>query len=98
MANYYAVTFNFGAKPVPNARIEKLFNPLKDWLRFSVHSWLVYTDVPANEIRDMINKEFADDDPNVMVLRVDLSEWAVYAQEVTRNWLNRERDGTSPGR
>lgn len=98
MSEYYVVIFNFKTRSsIPIAKIKGVLEGLKDWLRFSPEAWIVYTALSPAELRARLKGAVAEEDPSILVIKADLSEWAAYATTVPRDWLKRNRDDDGPG-
>lgn len=91
MAEYYACMINDSGATVSATDIEEVFNSLKDWLRFSRHAYLVYTDVKPSVLRARLRERFAEQDPSILVIKADPSVWSAYAKDLPRIWLRKER-------
>jgi hypothetical protein len=91
MARHFVVLLNYGVKPVASEKVQAVLDSTKDWLRFSPQGWLVYTNLTAGILRDRLKAALAVENPNIVVVTSDMEDWAVYAQQVTREWLQRER-------
>jgi hypothetical protein len=98
MAGYLAVLFNFSASSgFPVEKIKSELDKCKDWLRVGRDSWLVYTDLSPTNLRDRLRKLLEEEDPTIVVLRVDLSGWSAYAKTMPREWLKKKRSSDKEG-
>ena len=96
MAGHHVVLLNFPGE-VPTEKLNKFFNNLKDWLRFSPESWLVYTALSASELRDRLHEEFKTEDPSILILPTTLDGWAAFAKVLPREWIKTTREASASG-
>lgn len=69
--NTLVVTLNCAIRPVPTAQIEQILNGAKDWLRFSVDSYFIKTELGNEEWYRRIRAVLHPED---LVLVVDTVE------------------------
>lgn len=96
-AQYYIVLIGPELKSNNTRKVKEVMNDLKDWLYFPPNSWIVYTGLDASVLRERLKKALAEEDPSIMVLRMEIEGWSAYSKQMSRNWLKEKRDPSIPG-
>jgi len=91
----FFVTVNCDSRPIPNQQIESVLYGAKDWLRWSPDTYLIRTNLDAEEWFQRVRKVL-DPKDNIFVVAVDLTQKAGWMTNLAINWVVRD-EAALPG-
>jgi hypothetical protein len=91
MARFLQLTIKLDTTPLDPAQVEKILDSQAvDWLRYAPNCWVLYTSDTATVWRDRFLEKLGKG-CSIFLFNIDMSQWAVWSSEFTRNWLTRKR-------
>ena len=91
-ANARFLHVGIGSVNPPNTALEKTFSTAMDWIRYSTHSWILYTNVELDVWRDRIrNTEGIQASDSFFLSEFSEGEYSGYQQEAVWKWLGKPR-------
>ena len=92
----YLVGFTWIKSPIKTEGLEPVFSGLGDWLRFSAHSWLVFTEHPAQVIYEQLRTHMHTED-SVLIVEVNPGNHFGWEPKWIWDWLNAKQAILSAG-
>jgi hypothetical protein len=85
------VGLSFDKEP-PEAELEGLFSKAKDWVRYDMHCWILYTSTELDTWRDRIRKLPSIKETDAFFLcEFGPGEYSGYQHKMVWDWLGKAR-------
>jgi hypothetical protein len=84
------VGFHFEDGDPPLEELEKTFDKSADWIRYGLHSWILYTGLGLDDWRDRIHNTPGVDAEDSFLI-AEFSDYSGYQQDSTWKWLQKQR-------
>ena len=90
MAKYLHIGFNFESRPIPEAKLEKLFNTALDWTRYAPNCWILWTTSEPEEWYKYIKANIHEND-KFFICELNVSNRQGWLPRSIWTWLQKDR-------
>jgi hypothetical protein len=97
MSKFFVVSFNHQSVLIPPNTIEAELAKLKDWARFSPTTWIVWSDLKAKEIYELLEPLRTAKQYMFVGEMGSSPNWYSYMSQKIIDWMKQERPEDMPG-